>query len=90
MVQGEILAFASVRKGSDYWFLHNLYVAPQRQRAGIGRGLLDFVLAAVGRPVELKTDSPNEIARRLYEAVGFRVVEEGASGAIPWVKMRLV
>jgi ribosomal protein S18 acetylase RimI-like enzyme len=88
--EGEVLAFASVREGPDYWFLHNLYVAPGRQRAGIGRGLLEFVLAEVGRPVELKTDRPNEIARRLYEAVGFRIVEEGASGSIPWVKMRLV
>lgn len=87
--RGAILAFASVWRAPDYWFLHSLFVAPARQRRGIGRGLLETVLAAVGRPVELKSDGPNQVARRLYEAAGFSVVETGFSGEIPWIKMRL-
>jgi ribosomal protein S18 acetylase RimI-like enzyme len=86
---GAILAFASVRQAPAYWFLHNLYVAPEHQRAGLGSGLLAHVLAAIGRPVELKTDGPNLAAQRLYQRVGFCRVEEGASGAVPWIKMRL-
>ncbi|MEQ8355910.1 MAG: GNAT family N-acetyltransferase [Kiloniellaceae bacterium] len=86
---GRILAFASVWKAPDYWYLHNLFVAPKHQRQGLGSGLLAVVLAAVGRPVELKTDAPNEVARRLYESSGFEVVETGRSGTVPWLKMRL-
>ncbi len=86
---GAVLAFASVWRAPSYWFLHNLYVAPAYQRLGLGSGLLAFVLAAIGRPVELKTDGPNRGARRLYEKAGFRGVEEGTSGTVPWIKMRL-
>ncbi len=84
-----ILAFASVWKAPDYWFLHNLYVAPASQRCGIGRALLGQVLASIGRPVELKTDTPNQAARRFYEAAGFGVVEEGGDGPVTWIKLRL-
>jgi len=87
--RGAIDAFASVWRAPDYWFLHSLFVTPARQGRGIGRGLLDTVLAAIGRPVELKSDGPNQVARRLYEAAGFSVVETGFSGKIPWIKMRL-
>ena len=84
-----MLAFASVWQAPTYWFLHNLFVAPDRQKEGIGRALLTEVLAAIGRPVELKTDAPNLIARRLYEDFGFEVVEESKSEPVPWLKMRL-
>jgi ribosomal protein S18 acetylase RimI-like enzyme len=86
---GEILAFASVWRAPDYWFLHSLFVAPARQGSGVGRGLLAAVLAAIGRPVELKSDAANLVARRLYEEAGFGVFEEDAGGEVPWVKMRL-
>ncbi len=86
---GEVLAFASVWRAPDYWFLHNLFVATGSQRQGIGRALLVHVLAEVGRPVELKTDAPNLVARRLYEGFGFDVVEEAQSDPVPWLRMRL-
>ncbi|WP_422365285.1 GNAT family N-acetyltransferase [Pelagibius sp.] len=86
---GEILAFASVWRAPDYWFLHNLFVATESQKQGIGRALLVHVLAEIGRPVELKTDVPNRVARRLYEGFGFAVVEESQSLPVPWFRMRL-
>lgn len=86
---GEILAFASVWRAPEYWFLHNLFVATASQKQGIGRALLVHVLAEIGRPVELKTDAPNSVARRLYESFGFAVVEQGQSDSVPWLKMRL-
>ncbi|NIA68725.1 GNAT family N-acetyltransferase [Pelagibius litoralis] len=87
--EGGILAFASVWEAPDYWFLHNLFVSPAHQQKGIGRALLVHVLAAIGRPVELKTDAPNLVAKRLYEGFGFQVVEESASDPVSWLKMRL-
>ena len=86
---GQITAFASVWQAPDYWFLHNLFVAPEHQRGGIGRALLSEVLAAIGRPVELKTDAPNLVARRLYEGFGFQVVEQSAGEPVAWLRMRL-
>ena len=86
---GQILAFASVWQAPDYWFLHNLFVAPGHQKKGIGSALLTEVLAAIGRPVELKTDVPNTSARRFYEGFGFQIVEESESEPVPWFKMRL-
>lgn len=83
------MAFASVWKAPDYWFLHNLYVAPEHQRQGIGKGLLTEVLAAIGRPVELKTDAPNLVARRFYEGFGFGLIEASENLTGPWVKLRL-
>ena len=87
--QGRVLAFASVWQAPTYWFLHNLFVAPDHQKQGIGSALLTEVLAAIGRPVELKTDAPNLVARRFYEGFGFEVVEEAPSEPVPWLKMRL-
>lgn len=84
-----VVAFASVWRAADHWYLHNLFVAPGHQRGGIGRGLLQHVLGEIGRPVELKTDGPNLAARRLYQTCGFRDVGEGSSGEVPWVRMRL-
>ncbi len=86
---GEILAFASVWREPGLWFLHNLFVAPERQNRGIGRALLTALLGRVGRPVELKADIANAIARRFYTSFGFRVVEQGAARPLPWIKMRL-
>lgn len=87
---GQILAFASVWQAPAYWFLHNLFVSPDHQKMGIGAALLTEVLAAIGRPVELKTDAPNQVAKRLYEGFGFQVVEESESAPVSWLKMRLV
>ena len=87
--EGRVQAFASVWRAPTYWFLHNLFVAPDRQKQGIGRALLTGVLAAVGRPVELKTDKPNTVARRFYEGFGFQVVAEDQDNPVSWLKMRL-
>jgi [ribosomal protein S18]-alanine N-acetyltransferase len=54
-------------------------VLPQARRQGVGRRLLEHVLAAVrasgGRRVLLEVAQSNTAARRLYESLGFRVLD---------------
>jgi ribosomal protein S18 acetylase RimI-like enzyme len=58
--------------------LQQFFVAPERQRAGIGSEVLRGLLAAwmsTGKPLAL-TVLKNNPARRLYERFGFSVVGE--------------
>ncbi len=64
-----------------YWLLpreidiHNLAVAPAYRRRGIGRALLQAVIADARRQklarVTLEVRKSNEAAQRLYQALGF-------------------
>lgn len=65
---------------SLFWQLRDLYVAPDRRRAGVGRALVDTVVAearaAGAARVSLQTEVGNDGAVRLYRAAGFAVVDE--------------
>ena len=87
--EGAIVAFASLWRSDNLSYLHNLFVAPDCQGRGIGRGLLGHVLGGAGRPVELKTDTANDAARQFYRVAGFREVGSGASNGVPWLSLRL-
>jgi ribosomal protein S18 acetylase RimI-like enzyme len=60
----------------DYLYLHDLYVAPDRRRSGVGRALLSHVkdIAAGARCARVYwlTHESNETARRLYDRVAVR------------------
>jgi ribosomal protein S18 acetylase RimI-like enzyme len=60
------------------WSIRDLYVAPQRRRAGIARALLQHVVddasAAGAYRVSLLTEAGNTPAIRLYTAAGFQPV----------------
>ncbi|CAB3778692.1 Mycothiol acetyltransferase [Paraburkholderia ultramafica] len=54
-----------------------MYVAPEAAGRGVGRALLNELLARAARvdglrQIQLMVDSSNEAARRLYESLGFR------------------
>jgi ribosomal protein S18 acetylase RimI-like enzyme len=54
-----------------------MYVAPEAAGRGVGRALLDELLARAAqikglRQIQLMVGSRNEAARRLYESLGFR------------------
>ena len=68
-------------------FLHSLYVSPRC--AGVGKALLDHVIAVADGPVSLKAQAPNERARAFYLREGFLEAEEGRDPGsdIPWVRM---
>ena len=52
--------------------LHRLVVDPTRARRGLGRALVEHLLAAhPGVPVVVSTGRDNVPARRLYEGLGF-------------------
>lgn len=73
-VAGYAIAYAA----ADEAELANLAVVPARQRHGVGRRLLDAVLAAVQREgaveIWLEVRPSNAAARALYERAGFTEV----------------
>ena len=57
--------------------VHSVYVVPARRRQGIARAIMDAMLryAREAQIIRLKLH-PSEIARPLYEAVGFVALDE--------------
>jgi ribosomal protein S18 acetylase RimI-like enzyme len=66
------LAFLAVR-GDSAW-IGGVGVAPASRGRGIGRRLMEAVLAEAPRPVTLEVIEQNEPAKRLYDSLGFEVV----------------
>ncbi|WP_337187440.1 GNAT family N-acetyltransferase [Phenylobacterium sp.] len=65
-------------------FLHSLYVGDRGR--GVGRLLLRYVLAAAGGRLELKCQTANRRAQAFYLREGFRCVEAGEDGGVPWLR----
>ncbi|MEU4511548.1 GNAT family N-acetyltransferase [Nonomuraea wenchangensis] len=64
-------------ESSDELDIDRLVVAPSMARRGIGRALVEAVLArADGRRVVVSTGRDNVPARRLYEGLGFTLLGE--------------
>ena len=65
---------------SLYWQLRDLYVAPDHRRQGVGRALVDAVVAdaraAGAARISLQTEVGNDRALALYRDAGFEVVDE--------------
>ena len=74
------LGEAHARHAPDpHYYLYLLGVDPLARGQGLGRALLEPLLAradAEGRPCYLETQNPQNVA--VYGSVGFRVVSEGA------------
>ena len=66
------LAFLAVR-GDSAW-IGGVGVAAASRGHGIGRRLMEAVLADAPRPVILEVIEQNETAKRLYDSLGFEVV----------------
>lgn len=71
--EGRPVGFSAV----DGDWLQQLYVHPDHQHAGIGRALLDDAKEARPGGLRLHVFTRNTRARRLYEAAGFLLVEQG-------------
>lgn len=78
---GEPLGFAAYGKLADEktWKLHKIYILPNTQGKGLGRKLLEFVIAAVKKQgadkLILNVNRYNK-ARQFYERLGFTVLRE--------------
>ena len=73
-------------------YLAELYVAPARRGAGLGRAIMERVLeearAAGADYINLGTSEDDVAARRLYESLGFINSEGGPDGPVMYVYER--
>jgi GNAT superfamily N-acetyltransferase len=79
---GRIVGLAAVF--APQAFLHSLYVADRGR--GVGKALLDHVLASTGGRLSLKCQAANRRAQAFYIREGFRCIEAGEDGGIPWLR----
>ena len=79
---GRIVGMAALYRPQR--FLHSLYVT-ERGR-GIGKALLDRVLAATGGELSLKCQAANTLAQAFYVREGFRCTEAGEDGGVAWLR----
>lgn len=74
----KLLGFSVVMPILNEWHLLNLCVDPKRQRQGIGRSLLEFMIAQAKKAevdsLWLEVRAGNDAAQRLYAAYGFEQV----------------
>src|SRR5690348_7249689 len=70
-------AIALTRRGARAWFVDVVYVRPDARRRGLGTELMRAAAEHVGPEgvLELEVLESNEDARRLYERLGFGLVE---------------
>ena len=65
---------------SMFWALRDLYVPPDHRQQGVGRAIVDVVVAdakqAGAARVSLQTEVGNDRAMALYRGAGFEVVSE--------------
>jgi ribosomal protein S18 acetylase RimI-like enzyme len=80
---GRVVGTASARRVRPYaqgWLISNVAVHPDWQGRGIGRALmeasLDFAESYGSSWVVLQVREENTVARRLYESLGFKAVDE--------------
>ena len=76
----ELQGFLALSPSRPRGYVDRLYVHPQRQRAGVGRALLEKAKALSPRGLELHTHQQNVSGCSFYERHGFRPVRFGTSG----------
>jgi ribosomal protein S18 acetylase RimI-like enzyme len=72
--------FPSLTKTCELAYIYDVYVAPAAQERGVGRRLLDSMIAQCRKDgvaeAWVATDLDNEAARRLYVSAGARAPDE--------------
>ncbi len=75
---GREIGFVRSEEREGIVVLAQVFVIPEYRGQGVGSALVRAILAS-GLPVKLRVMKSNTGARRLYERLGFRVVEESAT-----------
>ena len=78
---GNDIGMLSVEERTDDVFLRAIEIHPDYQGKGIGTAIINMILAAgiqKGKPVRLQVLKVNP-AKRLYDRLGFSVIEETAT-----------
>lgn len=78
LADGREVGFLRVEERERVVTLVQIFIGSSRRRRGIGTALLRDILAR-GLPVRLRVLKVNDDARRLYERLGFRVIDETAT-----------
>lgn len=75
---GEDSAFVSAFKRDDVTWIKKLYVLPEKQGLGLGRGLIKTAADhfAPSRALSLNVNNGNQRAIAFYEKFGFAIAEE--------------
>jgi GNAT superfamily N-acetyltransferase len=71
---GEPIGVMGVQDVGDVTLIRHAYVAPGSQRRGVGRALLEQLVATTGRPILVGTWAAADWAIRFYERHGFELV----------------
>lgn len=80
---GRIVGVAAFYRPQN--FLHSLYVEDRGR--GVGKALLDAVIARADGPVSLKVQAPNARARAFYAREGFTPTGVGLDGGVRWIRL---
>jgi [ribosomal protein S18]-alanine N-acetyltransferase len=91
---GELVGYLICARYEDAWHLMNVAVDPARRREGIGRALVEELIARAGQDASytLEVRVSNTAAIALYESYGFRRVgtrrryysDNGEDAVIMW------
>ena len=79
---GRIVGLAAFYRPQS--FLHSLYVEDRGR--GIGKALLDHVIATAGGRLSLKCQAANLGAQAFYVREGFRCIEAGEDAGVAWLR----
>jgi GNAT superfamily N-acetyltransferase len=71
---GALLGVMGIQPLGDVTLIRHAYVAPGRQRSGVGGALLDHLIATATQPLLVGTWAAAEWAIRFYERHGFVLV----------------
>ena len=79
---GRIVGLAALYRPQA--FLHSLYV--EERGRGIGKALLNHVLAETGGGLALKCQAANLGAQAFYDREGFICIEAGEDDGVKWLR----
>jgi ribosomal protein S18 acetylase RimI-like enzyme len=82
VIEGRDAGLLHVEYHADEIFLANIQIAPEFQNHGVGAAVVRGIVADAQQrrlPVRLQVLKSNSRARRLYERLGFKLIDETAS-----------